>query len=346
MKVLIVDDNQVNLLLLKTLTTKIEGCKPYEFQVPAEALRWCEAHIPDMVLLDYMMPEMNGIEFLKQFRTLENCRDVPVIIVTADHEIGVRYEGLQAGANDFLTKPVDKTEFMARAKNMLELRRSHNQLADRALQLADEVRKATHAIVERERDAIFCLSRAAEYRDPETGAHIVRMAHFSRHIAKNLGLSQADQDLILEAAPMHDIGKVGIPDNVLLKPGKLDDAEFALMKQHALIGYQILKVSQSNLLKTAAAIAYTHHEKFDGNGYPRRLAGEEIPIFGRIVAVADVFDALTSVRPYKQAWEVERAIELIRNESGKHFDPACVEAFLTDWDEVLKIKATFVDEDQ
>lgn len=345
MKVLIVDDNQVNLLLLRTLTARIEGCVPYDFLAPQLALEWCASNTPDMVLLDYMMPEMNGIEFLKHFRLLPDCGDVPVIIVTADHEIGVRYEGLQAGANDFLTKPVDKTEFMARARNMLELRRSRNQLADRALLLADEVSKATSAIVERERDAIFCLSRAAEYRDPETGAHIVRMAHFSRHIATHLGLTQVEQDLILEAAPMHDIGKVGISDNVLLKPGKLDEAEFVLMKQHALIGYEILNRSQSNLLKTAATIAYTHHEKFNGTGYPRGLAGEDIPLFGRIVAVADVFDALTSVRPYKPAWEVERAVDLIRSESGKHFDPACVEAFLSDWDAVLRIKGQFIDED-
>ncbi len=196
-----------------------------------------------------------------------------------------------------------------------------------------------------ERETIFCLSRAAEYRDPETGAHILRMAHYSRHIARHMGLSVAQQDLLLQAAPMHDIGKVGTPDTILLKPGRLDDAEFAIMKQHAVIGYEILVASSSPLLQAAAEIAHTHHEKFDGSGYPRGLVGEAIPLFGRIVAVADVFDALTSVRPYKKAWSIEQALALLHEGKGKHFDPACVDAFLCEWDEVLKIKQRFVDEE-
>jgi putative two-component system response regulator len=225
------------------------------------------------------------------------------------------------------------------------LRHSQKQLAGRAEWLAEEVRKATADILAREREIVFRLSKAAECRDPETGAHILRMAHYSRHIAKHLGLSEADQELILEAAPMHDIGKVGIADHILLKPGKLDPEEFAIMQQHATLGYEILKNSESKVLQAGAQIALSHHEKFDGSGYPAGLAGEAIPLFGRIVAVADVFDALTSERPYKKAWELERAVAFLRENAGQHFDPACVEAFFAEWGEVLQIRSRFQDEE-
>jgi putative two-component system response regulator len=189
------------------------------------------------------------------------------------------------------------------------------------------------------------LSKAADSRDPETGAHILRMAHFSRHIAANMGMSEVDQEMLLEAAPMHDIGKVGIPDNVLLKQGRLDVAEFEIMKRHSILGYEILHGSQSVMLQVAAQIALCHHEKYDGSGYPTGLVGDAIPIFARICAVADVFDALTSVRPYKKAWEDERAIALLREGAGNHFDPACVAAFLTDWESVMEIRNRFKDEE-
>jgi response regulator RpfG family c-di-GMP phosphodiesterase len=192
---------------------------------------------------------------------------------------------------------------------------------------------------------VLRLSRAAEYRDPETGSHILRMAHYSALIAKGLGLSEQDQSVLLEAAPMHDIGKVGIADNILLKPGRLTPEEFTVMKLHATYGYEILKDSSSAILQVGAAIALAHHEKFDGSGYPSGLQGEDIPIFSRIVAVADVFDALTSERPYKKAWTLERACELIKAESGTHFDPKCVDSFFDQWDEVLAIRERFKDDD-
>ena len=203
--------------------------------------------------------------------------------------------------------------------------------------------KATEEIVLRERETINRLSRAAEYRDPETGAHIQRMAHYSWLIAMRMKLPKEDQDLILVAAPMHDIGKVGTPDNILLKPGKLDADEFAIMKDHARIGHEILANSRSPLLLAAAEIAYSHHEKFDGSGYPQGLAGTAIPLFGRIVAVADVFDALTSARPYKEAWEIERAVAHMQENAGSHFDPQCIEIFLKDFDQVLSIRKRFKD---
>ncbi len=342
MKVVIIDDAQINVTLLQHLVRKLQDCEPVCFTDPLAGLEWCLAHEPDLLIVDYMMPKLSGVELTARFRA--RYPDVPILMVTANHESELRHQALQQGVTDFLNKPLDNTEFLARAKNMLALRQSHKNLADRASWLADEVRKATAQIVAQEREMIFTLAKAAEYRDPETGAHILRMAHYSKHIARVLGLSLEQQELLLESAPMHDIGKVGIADMILLKPGKLTEEEFSIMKQHAVIGAQILDTSSSPLLKVAAVIAHTHHEKFDGSGYPRGLAGEEIPLFGRIVAVADVFDALTSERPYKKAWSIEKATELIRDGAGKHFDPAGVEAFFTDFDNVLAIKNQFVDE--
>ena len=345
MNVLIIDDHQTNLILFSFLVKKIEGVATQEFTSPQEALTWCETNDPDLVLVDYMMPDMDGLEFIKRFRAMPGKSNLPLVMITADSEIDVRHKALDLSANDFLTKPVDKLEMVARAKNMLALRKAQLQLINRADWLAEEVKKATVEIVQSEREVIHRLSKAAEYRDPETGAHILRMAHYSFHIAKNLGLSLKDQDLILDAAPMHDIGKMGTPDNILLKPGRLTDDEMVIIRKHAEIGAEILEGTTSTLLKTAAVIARTHHEKFDGSGYPRGLKGEEIPLFGRIVAVADVFDALTSARPYKPAWELERAVQFVKDGSGNHFDPKCVEAFFMNWEYVLSIRAKYADDD-
>ncbi len=336
MRILVVDDAQMNVTLLQHLIRKLPDCEPFGFLDPAEALQWCRENEPDLVVVDYMMGEMDGIQFSLAFRTIPGYEDIPVLMITANHETSVRHQALNSGVTDFLTKPVDNEEFLARAKNMLALRKSHKHLAA-------EVRKATAEIVAREQETIFCLARAAEYRDPETGAHIQRMSHYSRLIARRMGLSVEQQDLLLEAAPMHDIGKVGTPDLILLKPGKLTEEEFSVMKLHAVIGYEILNASTSPLLKVAAEIAHTHHEKFDGTGYPRGLAGEDIPLFGRIVAVADVFDALTSERPYKKGWEIDKARQLLVDGAGSHFDPVCVEAFIAEWDAVMEIKERFAE---
>lgn len=342
MRVVIIDDAQLNVTLLQHLVRKLPDCEPVCFTEPVAALDWCLSNEPDLVVVDYMMPLLSGTELTEKFRA--RYSEIPVLMVTANHETELRHKALQIGVTDFLNKPLDNVEFLARAKNMLALRQSHKMLAGRASWLAEEVQKATERIVAQERETIFCLAKTAEYRDPETGAHIIRMAHYSRHIAHNLGLSIEQQNLLLEAAPMHDIGKVGTPDLILLKPGKLTDAEFFIMKQHAVIGYEVLNASSSPLLKVAAEIAHVHHEKFDGSGYPRGLQGDDIPLFGRIVAVADVFDALTSERPYKKAWSIEQASQLLRDGAGTHFDPACVETFLADFDEVLMIKNKFLDE--
>jgi putative two-component system response regulator len=345
MQIVIIDDVEANLLLLRHFITQLGGAHEVQaYTDPQQALAHCQATTPDLVIVDYMMPELNGVEFIRQFRATPGRADIPVLMVTANDEMDVRYRALEGGANDFLTKPLDRIELKARLRNMLALRANQKRLEDRASWLAEEVLKATDEIVRRERETILRLSRAAEFRDPETGDHIQRMAHYSWMIAVRLGLPPEQQKLILEAAPMHDVGKVGIPDHILLKPGRLDDAEFAIMKQHPVIGHQILSDSGSPLLQMAAVIALSHHEKFDGSGYPLGLKADAIPLVGRIVAVADVFDALTSARPYKAAWEMDRAVKFMREQRGLHFDPQCVDVFLDRLDEVQAVRRRFAAE--
>ncbi|CAA7628018.1 Cyclic di-GMP phosphodiesterase response regulator RpfG [Candidatus Terasakiella magnetica] len=326
MIVLLIDDNPTNLMLLKFRLAKLDDCEVVTMESAVDALVWCETHIPDLVMTDYMMPEVDGLEFIRRLRQREEMREVPVVVVTTADVKEVRQAALDLGAIDFLTKPVDGHEVMARARNLLALRKSQLTLHDRA---AEEL--------------VMRLSKAAEFRDPETGAHIERMARYSALIARRMGLSAEHAERLELAAPMHDVGKVGIPDMILLKPDRLTPSEFMIMKQHSLFGWEILKDSSSRLVRLAAVIARSHHEKFDGTGYPEGLKGEAIPLEGRIVAVADVYDALTSTRPYKQPWSVEQATDFLKEQAGKHFDPTCVDAFLCEMDTVSAIMAEFRD---
>jgi putative two-component system response regulator len=341
MNVVVVDDTPINVTLISHLIAKVPDCKAVTFTDPLVALQWCQSDIPDLLIVDYMMPELDGIEFIRQLRQVEGRTDVPILMVTANNQTSVRHTALEAGANDFLTKPIDKVEFNARVRNMLALRAGQRRLLRHAEDLEERVRIATEGILARERETVIRLSRAAESRDPETGEHIARMSHYSRLIARTLGLSEQQQDILLEAAPMHDIGKIGIPDAILLKPGRLTPDEFELMKCHARIGHDILVGSDSPAMQAGAQIALGHHEKFDGSGYPDGLAGEAIPLLARICSVADVFDALTSERPYKKAWEVSAARQFLIDGMGKHFDPQCVQAMLQSWEEVLAIRERF-----
>ena len=343
MKVVIIDDNEMNVALLKNLVARALHEEPVCFLESAEALEWCRANEPDLVLVDYMMPAPDGLEWIEQFRKMEGRAEIPVIMITALNEKDIRYKALQTGANDFLNKPVDTTEFLARAKNMLALRKWQKELSNRAEWLAAEVRKATADILAREREVILHLTKAAEYRSPETGSHIIRVAMYSREIAKHLGLTDEEQELILNATPMHDIGKVGTPDLVLHKGDRLDEDEYAIMKEHTVMGYEILQSSDSKLLQFAAQIALTHHEKFDGTGYPRGLKGDEIPLISRICTLSDIFDALTTERIYKPAWTVEQAIAEIDSQNGTTLDPKIVEAFKIALPDILKIRQEYAD---
>ena len=326
MTVLIVDDNPTNLMVLRHLVGRMDNCDPLTMSSGEEALSWCQQNTPDLILTDYMMPGMDGLSMVKSLRAMPHIQDIPVIMVTTSDMKEVRQNALEGGATDFLAKPVDPAETRARIQNLLKLRRAQRQLREVAAQ-----------------DLVIRLSHIAESRDPETGKHIERMAFYAQIIANRLELGPEIEERIFLAAPMHDIGKVAIPDHILLKPGKLTPEEFDIMKTHAARGADFLRGSELPLLQMAHDIALGHHEKYDGSGYPSGLAGDAIPIAARIVAVADVFDALTSSRPYKPAWEIERALDFMRAQRGLHFDPQVLDAFLASLDQVLDIQARLRD---
>ena len=342
MKILSVDDNKTNLLIIESYA-KILSLEIDSFLNPLEALESSNHFEYDLVVVDYMMPEMNGLDFIINFR--KKYENIPIIMLTAvGDDMKLQIKALEYGTNDFLSKPINAPAFKARIINMLKLRKSQLLLQDKALLLEDEVNKATLRLKESERETLQMLGKSAEYKDPETNAHTQRVAYYSKLLARAYGLDDSLQDIIFYASPFHDLGKIGIPDNILLKPGKLDAAEFEIMKKHSQIGYEILKGAKSKYLKAGGVIAYNHHEKYDGSGYPNGLKGESIPIFGRITAIADVFDALTSERPYKKAWEIEDAFDFLIKEKGIHFDPKLVDLFLENKNEVIEINNKFSQE--
>ncbi len=343
MQIVSVDDNQSNLLIIEAYAQAL-GLHVESFTRPHDALKRLMEKRCDMLITDYMMPEMNGIELVKAFR--QSDRQTPIVMVTAvGDNIALHMEALEAGVTDFLSKPIHTSMFKARLTNLLQLKKAQLILEDRALLLEEEVKKATASLIAREQETLQILGKTAEYKDPETGAHVARVAHYSRLLAKEMAQNEKFQEIIFYASPFHDIGKVGIPDAILLKEGKLNEGEFMLMKQHASMGYEILKTSKSEYLKAGAVIAFSHHEKFDGTGYPNGLKGATIPLMGRIVAIADVFDALTSQRPYKQPWSLEKAFEFVQSEKGTYFDPLIVDCFVRQKDKVRAIYEEFQGED-
>lgn len=337
-RVVIVDDRSTARSLLEGLAKSLEpGIVVESFAEPQEALAHMQTYIPDLVITDYRMPGMDGIEFTRRVRAQKNLADVPVIIVTVVEDRQIRYQALENGATDFLTRPIDPQECRARCINLLALRRNQKIISNHSNWLENQVRQATQEIRARERETLLKLAKAGEYRDEDTGNHIIRMAKYSRLIAEELNLSPHECDEIELAAPMHDIGKIGISDLILLKPGAHTHEESIIMRRHPEIGYEILSGSPSRYLQMGATIALGHHEKFDGTGYPFGYAGDKIPLPARIVAVADVFDALTSVRPYKKAWSFQDALEYVQTNSGKHFDPDCVHGFVKRVDAVAQV---------
>lgn len=343
-RIVFVDDNVANLKFYTVLARQLEGPVEVEtFNVSAAALSRCEAAEPDLIVLDYRMPPPDGLEFIRGYRRFHPDSDTPIIMLTGDNDREVRHQALALGASDFLNKPADPVEFLSRIRNLLKLRERGVRLANHAATLTEEVRAATREIADREHETIIRLMRALEYRDNDTGMHVLRMGQYSRLIGQAMSLSEEEQDLLLRATPMHDIGKVSTPDNVLLKPGKLEPSEWTVMKNHAQAGYDILAGSSSKILQMAAQIALSHHERWDGTGYPQGLRGDAIPLCARICAVGDVFDALMSNRPYKCAWHFEDAMGLIQQEGGKHFDPTVAQWFLRSSKEVQDILHRFSD---
>lgn len=341
-RILIVDDNQSIVDLLKKMLTYAGYTSITSTTDPRDTMKLYESFHPDLVLLDINMPYVDGFKIIKKLKGISSDNYVPILILTGQHDRETFIRSLEAGAEDFLTKPFDQIETLTRIKNMLEVRLLHNRVRYQNEVLEDAVRVRTKELHDTRLEVIHRLGIAAEYKDNETGYHIIRMSKMC-HILGNaignaMGMSKERADLLLQASPMHDVGKIGIPDSILLKPGKLDPDEWEIMKTHVSIGAGILDGHSSDLLVMAKTIAYTHHEKWDGSGYLNGLKGEQIPIVGRIVALADVFDALTSVRPYKEAWSVEDSVAEINRCKDKHFDPKLVDIFNTVLDDINSIK--------
>ena len=337
MKVVLVDDSRSALFALQSSLSNIEGIELITFMAPEAALTYCLANPVDLLFIDYMMPGYTGIDVIKALKQSPDYDLVPIVMVTAERQREVLIAAIEAGATEFVSKPFDAIELQARATNLMRLRKAHLELSRQASRLEEEVAHATQELVAREEEMIWRLARAIEFRDGATGDHISRVAKISQLIAADLGLDKETCRMIYLVAPLHDVGKIGIADCILQKPGKLTPDEIAEMRKHVQFGVSLLGNGTSRLLQVAEAIAGGHHEKWDGTGYPNGIKGKDIPLVARIVAVADVFEALCTERPYKEAWAIDAARGHIRENSGLHFDPDCVAAFDRQWPAIRKL---------
>jgi putative two-component system response regulator len=340
-RILVVDDDE----RLRSILEDRLSAWGHEVLVAAdgeEALAVAQRELPDLILLDVMMPKLDGFSAARALKNSAETSHIPIVMVTALDEVADRVWALDAGADDFLTKPVDPTELRARVQSLLKVKayndymRHHQEELEAAVaKRTEELRFALDRLEVASLDTIYRLSRAAEYRDPDTGAHVERVSRFAATLARQMGQPAGFNDLVMWATPMHDVGKIGIPDSILLKPGKLDPDEWRIMQTHTEIGARLLSGSDSALLQMAETIARTHHEKWNGRGYPDGLKGEEIPLAGRITAVADAFDTICSKRSYKEAIRPEDAFDIMVSERGHQFDPSVVDAFVSALPELL-----------
>ena len=328
-RILIVDDEEPNVRLLIRILQKAGFSDFCGISDPRIALDEVETFRPDLVILDLHMPWIDGFTLLDSLQRRARPDDfLPVLVLTADITPDAKLRALSAGAHDFLSKPFDSTEVLLRIRSLLEIRRLHGTLAEQNRSLELRVRERTRELEEAKEEVLQRLALAAEYRDDATGEHTRRVGLISSALARRIGMDERQVELVALAAPLHDIGKIGVPDQILMKGEALDRTEQAVMMSHVCIGARILSGSEHPVLRIAEEIASTHHEWWDGTGYPNRLKGEEIPISGRLVALADVFDALLHLRPYKERWVWKDAVDEIRRGAGTHFDPRLVEAFL------------------
>lgn len=316
------------------------------FVSPEPALSWLRQNQADLMIVDSQLPGILTRDMVQRIRSIPPGHDLPLLMLTPWNDIDHRRKVLDAGATDLLATPLDDLECRARCHNLLTQRRQQRIIHERARWLEQQVSEATSEIRVREQETLLRLAKAGEYRDEETGNHVVRMARYSRLIAEQLGLPDSECEAIELAAPMHDIGKIGVPDSILRKPGRLNHQEYEVMKTHTLIGYEILKDSPSKYLQMGAIIALGHHERFNGTGYPNRLTRHEIPLPARIVSVADTYDALTSERPYKCKWSVEDAVGYLNQHRGNHFDPEVLDAFNAQLRRITRIQFMLNDEDR
>jgi len=342
--IMVVDDEEPMLKLLR-VNLSLEGYHVITASDGSSALALLEESKPDLVILDIMMPKMDGFAVARRLKREDETKIIPIVMVTALKEVEDRVKAWELGVDGFLTKPAEKTELTTMINSLLKVKAYNDHMHDYQRELEAELARRTEELqraFEKTKmsslETIYRLSRAAEYRDEDTSAHIQRVSHYAVAVARKMGLDDESTKSILYASPMHDVGKIGIPDQILRKPGKLDLDEWEIMKKHTIIGAQMLSGSDADFIKLAEAIALTHHEKWDGSGYPEGLKGTDIPPAGRITAIADVFDSLTSKRPYKEPFSVEKSLDIIKEGRGSHFDPGVVDAFLTIEDEILSIK--------
>ena len=329
--IVIVDDQETNRHLLSEIA---RGFCPHgeilAFEDPRAAIAHAGAHRIDLVLTDYRMPKMDGIALIRTLRAMEHLLDPPIICITAVDDVRVRYDALDAGANDYLGRPIDYRECSARCRNLLNMRRLQLASIEHSRFLEERVAAVVKDLEKKKMEMLFRLAKVAEQRDTDTGAHLSRIGQYSAALARRVGCDESFTTILQLAAPLHDIGKVAIPDAILLARRQLTPEEWEIMKTHTLVGYTMLTGGDTEQMEVAAQIARSHHEKFDGSGYPDGLSKQDIPLSARILAVVDVYDALTSKRPYKEVWSHDKAVEYLLGQSGKHFDPELVEAFLSD----------------
>ena len=344
-RILIVDDEPVNVTLLEQMLEAAGYTDVHSTTDPRVVLDRHRDECFDLILLDIRMPHLSGIQVMENLAGEIGDDHVPILVLTAQTDDATRVEALRTGANDFLTKPFQHWEVLLRIRNMLVTRALHKRQRVRADELEEKVRSRTVELRDTQLEVVRRLGRAGEYRDNETGAHVIRMSRSCQLLARAAGLSEDHAELILYATPMHDVGKIGIPDHILLKPGRLDPEERRIMETHTRIGADIIGDHSSDVLRMARVVAQSHHEKWDGTGYPNGLAGDAIPLESRIAAICDVFDALTSERPYKEAWPVERAVGFIQDQIGRHFDPRLGPLFLGILPRVVALRLEFPDEE-
>ena len=340
-RILILDDQKLHSLFLKEVLAH-EGYKNIlSLMDPLKTIDTCKEFKPDLIILDLLMPHLDGFQVMEQLHDFRLEHYLPILAVSGDRAANVRLRALQSGATDFLNKPFENIEIIVKIRNMIELRILHNQISNQNKLLELKVDERTKELRYTQFDIIRRLAQAAEFRDGDTGIHIIRMSQYAMKLGQALGLSEADCDLLHHASPLHDVGKIGIPDSILLKPGKLTPEEFEIMKTHTTIGAKILAGSDSPVMKLAEVIALTHHERWDGKGYPYGIKGDEIPFVGQICSVCDVFDALTSERPYKKAWSVEDAVAEIVRMRDLNFNPRIVDCFIEILPAIKLIRAKF-----
>ncbi len=365
--IMVIDDEPINIKVVQKYL-KIAGYENFiAISDPTKALDTITKEHPDIVLLDIMMPEVDGLQILQEIRNDEQLKYTPVVILTASSDQPTKQKALELGATDFLAKPIDPADLIPRLRNAILIKAHNDRTRAYAETLEQEVRRRTEELTQSRLEVIHCLGRAAEYRDNETGQHVIRVGRYVGIIARAMGLDNGMVELLEHASPLHDVGKIGIPDAILLKPGKLSPEEFEVMQKHcqlgrkvfhrlsddehreylthAELGIKMIGITSSPVLEMAGGIALSHHEKWDGTGYPLALAGEDIPLGGRITAVADVFDALSSKRPYKPAFPRQKCFAIMEEGRGKHFDPRVLDAFFSRADEIIKTQIDHADLD-